>query len=376
LIARRRNLFRGHAAAAFLMVGAGALAVTALPDLTNAAIRPGVATSHSTTVKPDYSYYYGKTINLIWSNSVGSIPQYADIISQVGQYLHATINMTYVPTGGSVVGLDQAMSAAPDGLTIGGSGVATILGQLIFNQTDPYSFAIKDLNFIIATKGSPNILVACPNSGANVTSMKQFMESTTPLNALTVPGSAVDLQLTLLKAVYGHIGSILTGFSGGGAVAAGCLAGDGQIAMITDASATNSAGNALTPGFVPLMESGKQPVGASLAFLNSQIPDYQSLIKEFPLKTRAQKKAIAAIIQLQNPTNPFFFLAAPRFTPAKYILALRNAFQTVMRETTTKELYTYNNTIPGDYSGTYLQHDIQTLIKTDLPIFRQYYFPS
>jgi hypothetical protein len=76
------------------MLGAGALVFAALPGLSNGSVRPAVATSHSKTVKPDFAYYNGKTINVILEIAVGGSPELAEVANLMGQYLHATVNVS------------------------------------------------------------------------------------------------------------------------------------------------------------------------------------------------------------------------------------------------------------------------------------------
>jgi hypothetical protein len=368
LAPRRKKVVRRQARWGLLMLGTAALAFTALPALSSGSVRPAVATSHTKTVKPDFAYYNGKTINLIWASAIGSAPEWADILPLVDSYLHATINMTYNASGSGIPALDQAFSAAPDGLTIGGTGLGSMTTHLIYTA-DPFSFAIKKLVYVAASKGADAVLVACPGSG--ITSLKQLMTSTTLYSGLVTPNVGVDLEMTLLQQIYGHIGQILTGFTGS-TLPQGCLAGDGDIAFLGDQQVLNAAGTGLVPGYVPLLQTGEQAAGGTLAFLNKEIPDYLQFIKEYPPKTKAGKRAMEAIASYENTSNPYVFLAAPPNTPQKYVLALQKAFASAMSQPEAKQLYLANNVLPGFFPGKDILPYVDQLLNKYLPIFQKY----
>jgi hypothetical protein len=186
---------------------------------------------------------------------------------------------------------------------------------------------------------------------------------------------SVDLQMQLIQKIYGHISNILTGFTGA-TLAAGCLAGDGALAYVSDSQLANAAGTGLVPGYVPLVETAEQPAGGSLAFLNKEIPDYQQFIKEYPPKTKGGKQAMAAITDFDSSANPYIFLAAPANTPPQYVAALQNAFAYAMSQEVSKQLYVVNNVVAGFYPGKDILPYIDHVLNKYLPIFDKYAYAS
>jgi len=109
--------------------------------------------------------------------------------------------------------------------------------------------------------------------------------------------------------------------------------------------------------------------------LNSEVPDLATFVKHNPPKTKAGKAAMAALISLDAPTNPFLFMAAPRNTPVQYVEALRDAFTSAMAQTSIKAAFLANNTLPGAYPGQKLDAYIQQQLKAT-PIFRKFITPN
>jgi tripartite-type tricarboxylate transporter receptor subunit TctC len=358
-----------------LLLGASTIAFATLPTFSSPASTRPTAKAATKLVKPDFAYFAGKTINIIWANSAGSVPQFVSAIPEVEAYLHATIDITYVPTGSGIVGIDEAMSAAPNGLTLGGSALSSIVSQLVFNENDPYSFSVQAIQYVAATRGEPNLIVSCPNSGTDFTSMKQVIHSTTLVKEMATAGGTNDLALAMMSGAYRFPFQILTAFTGGAGVVAGCEQGDAPIAQVSEASVESAAGNALDPGVVPLLETGEQSTGSSLAFLNNQVPTLVTFVKDNPPKTKLGKLAMQDLINLEAATNPFLYLAAPRNTPLQYVEALRDAFFSAMSQAGVKAIYVKNDTIPGPYPYNKIQAYVKQQLKNE-STFRKFITPN
>jgi len=261
------------------------------------------------------SYFKGKTITLIAPDAPGgSYDAYARLFAPyLGQELGATVNVTNVAGGGTIAGSNQALSASPNGLTIGMVAVGGDIAGKIENQPT-ITEAMGSVTWLGQPAVVPNAIITQPGSG--VTSFAALEKSTKPVTILDIRNGIGD---TLSRVIFGAFGiphKLDTGFEATSALKQGFLAKDGQV--IFQAMSTLYPILAGNQG-KPLLTTG--PVTS---------PAYQKVLAGVPAaeteaKSLSASKAAAVneVIQLSDLADDF---AAPPGLPAAEVSALQTAF--------------------------------------------------
>ena len=295
--------------------------------ITDSAPSAATVSSKAATPKPDFAYFAGKTITLIFANSVTSAgyTQAADLVPYVERYLHATVNLIANPAGNQILGQDQAASAAPDGLTIGWDYAGNDIIAAIQNQPN-IDFSLEKQVIIAGVPSANNLLVACPGSG--ITSLKQLLHSTSPVKFIsTAVGNPNYSYNTALMGAYGTPAQMIGGYASVAAQFAGCLRGDGQVDMW-------GTSNLVLPiqqnEVVPLLLGQPVKPGTIGYAQLRKVPTIASLLASDKPKTAKGRAALEA--NLEYFTGMSQLILYPTGTPLKYALAMRKAFDVAFKD--------------------------------------------
>ena len=348
-----RHRRRGRIGAALLATAC----VAAVPGLV-ATAGAGVRTTHA--LKPDYSYFYGKTITYVLANSVGSTSGLAveAIVPGIERKLHATVKVEYV-SGNAAIGEDQLAAAAPDGLTIGWVGVGSWLYSEL-QQNGTVNFSLPQQSFIGGVSSALTIVVAC--TGSPIQSFAELVHSPTPVRALELTSQQTTMLLRLSFAGFNIPHTNLTAYPTTASLTQGCLRGDGDIAAENASNVMNAAETAFDPGITPLFISGKYPAAYPSSFVNKMAPTIESLITKYGAKTPAAKEALKLVVPLFDATNPTQLWWAPKGVAPAKLLALQDALKYAMGQADVRAGLIADSASPTFVTPTQF-HD---LIKSDL----------
>jgi tripartite-type tricarboxylate transporter receptor subunit TctC len=319
----------------------------------------------------DTSYYCGKTITFIVDDAAGSENDlyFQAVKPYVQKYLGATVKAQYYP-GSAVVGSNKTATAASDGLTIGDLDINFSLNQ-IFNATHAEVFDVSKLSWVFVYKPDAYLIVSCKNSPYKT--IAQALASTKTVTLLDIPSGGGNEILHFLMAAYGTPHKYITGYSGGNALGAGCLRGDGDITIGAPSDFLTSAGNAMDPGETPLLLSTSIPAGSSNSFLNAAAPTFAQFFKQQPVTAALGQQAQQLALSTFNSGIEGGF-AGPPGIPQARLLALRAAFTYAALQPDVEKKWSDLGIAPGitanaadadSYATTKLQQatDIEKILK-------------
>ena len=279
-------------------------------------------------VKPDFSFYSGKTITFIVPQVAGGsdYPMIINTQQGVENYLHATINIESIPQGNTVTGQNDLAAAPPDGLTIGFYSVPADSAADIEN-TPFVNFQIQKEALIAGTPLPEYVVVAC--EGSQFTSFQQVIKDHSSFNALVSSvGPTQMLEASLLHA-YGIEPTLVSGYSNTAGLVQGCMRGDGQIAVQPVAQFTPLE---LVPGVLrPLLQIGVQPKGSDYYSDLKNVPTLASL-STTPPKTPGGKEVLKLLQSMFGPGGIGLVVGAPAGTSPGKILALTDAFHSALAQ--------------------------------------------
>jgi hypothetical protein len=283
--------------------------------------------------KPDFSYFAGKTISFISPGAPGgSYDDLARILAPViASYLHCTVNVTDISTGGGITGQNYVAAAAPNGLTIGELNSAGDIENFV-DGSSGLTFSFKQQEYIA---GVPEVnIVWMVNPSSSYSSITQIIKPSGPIKVLDVTSGYQDLLDRVLLGAYGvPTSDLITGFSGSPALLAGFLDDDGPIANIglQAVEPTIAAGLAR-----PLMLTLPMTPGAlGYAILHKlKLPTYATILKKHPPKTAAGREALKELVNISTGAGQVVF--APNGTPKKLVLALTAAVRSALNQKAVK----------------------------------------
>jgi tripartite-type tricarboxylate transporter receptor subunit TctC len=276
--------------------------------------------------QPDFSYFAGKTITLDASGAVGGTnwTEFNGVESGLASYLHATVNIVDYPTGDSIPGQNAAAGAAPNGLTVGEVGPQ---GNLIddITNTPNIDFSMQKIEMIGSPHAPESIWYAGPGSG--ITKITQVMKSKTTLSALDLSTGWSDVLTRVFFGIYGADVDVIPGYENTGDLVEGILRGDGQL-MVTSLTAALSAAQG---GQVkPLLQATAPGQGTPLYATMKKIPTITTYAASHKPTTPAGRAGMKELIAMA--AAPFISFFVPGGTPEKYVVALTDAFRSVMAQ--------------------------------------------
>ncbi|MBO0822675.1 MAG: hypothetical protein J2P27_02320, partial [Actinobacteria bacterium] len=194
----------------------------------------GSSQGGTSSLQSGLAFYKGKTVTFISPDKPGG---QSDVIMReiapvVAKYLHATVQVTNVTSGGTIPGQDQAAAAKADGLTVGVLHVSKdISGEA--SGSASVNFPLTSVIALGSTPAPQNLLVASPSS--KYKTIQDLLTATSPVPILTTGGSGAA-SLKAMFAAYGDKNvKILTGYGSSADLVQGFLRGDGPV---TDTAAS------------------------------------------------------------------------------------------------------------------------------------------
>jgi len=166
-------------AASLLASGAGAATSASRPSATQ-------------PVKPDFSFYAGKTVTFYTGGSPGGANDELALIAAplMASYLHCTINVVDIPAGATVPAQDTTAASTPNGLSFGQMGPIGNVENEVQNIPD-VNFHMVQMEYIGGVSPAQYVIAATKASGIHT--MTALIKSPTPVKFLALSGGG---QLT------------------------------------------------------------------------------------------------------------------------------------------------------------------------------------
>ena len=320
--AGKRVLAKPALVCSILISACSLLAATAVGASVAGATRAGSAVrgQSANTVKPDFAYYRGKTINLYTFASVGQAVDLEERIlaPYIGAYLHCQIIVHNVSGGGALPGQNIPATAPPDGLTIGQANLVGDIGDFI-NNTPGLEFSLRSIPFLYALGGINTVFITTPASG--LTTFQQLVNSTAPIAVLAAVGSSGGTEEQLLYGAYHIPNKFIYGYAGASQVLQGFARGDGEA---TSQAYSSVQALVVNHQAIPVLQSLPPTKGETGYSIMRKVPDLAQFAAAHPPKTKDEKAELGVDEALLSFGNPFF---VPTGTPAKFQAALNDAIQ-------------------------------------------------
>ena len=303
-----------------------------------AAVRP---VAQSTTIKPDYKFFEGKTITVVVAGSPGSNnSNYAvDTQTLLQQHLGATVNIEYIP-GADAVQQDIVGNSSPDGLTIGITSFGTILNEF-YTNVGTTNFPFVKATFLGGGVQSPFALVSClNNSSPTFAQLRSSGAQVSDGNTGGFGGVMADLLFTAYSIPHRDIL-----YSGPPTQASACQVGNINVALNGVQAFVDATGANLKPGMTPMLLTSKVAPGLPEDFLNGY-PTLATIGAKYPQKTALEKKAFKVLGSILGPSTPGPSYFGPRGIPAARVLALTDALSFATKTASVKQALVLNGLSP------------------------------
>lgn len=313
-----------------------------------------------TLLQQGRAYYAGKTIEFIAPASVGSgtdIEARALAVS-MSNYLHASINVVDISTGGTIAGQDTLAASQPNGLTIGTYTLTTDYYDLITKA--PATNFNPEHEVVLG--GLPNNdSVIMTQSASNVSSFSSLLNATQAnpvkvlvnngLGALTfrLMGRALGLNLQFIP--YANSAALVQGF----------IRGDSSIAT-----------SSIAP-VLPYITSGQARVVATTRLSRStpandltysivhNAPDIPQLLKQYPPKTALEQRAAKFLSGFAGVLDIVY--GAPTKTPPAEVAALTAALKFGLNDPATHTIFTSQGKSNAYIAPSVIKSDYATALK-------------
>jgi tripartite-type tricarboxylate transporter receptor subunit TctC len=299
-------------------------------------------TAKSKAVKPDFSFYVGKTLTLITGGAAGASNDEAALIVAplMASYLHCAINVIDMPAGATVPAADAIAASAPTGLTFGQMGpLGYVLNQDIGDNS--INFPLRTQEWIGGFSAPLYVVAATPGSG--VKTFTQYLRADGGgLKLLELSGGG-QLNIQVFDSLFNQHAQIVTGYTNGTTLQTGFIRGDGNASILN------------APEIAPFIASG-QFVGLALTqpyvkgmpnyAVMSKFPLIPKYFVQHPPKTKADKNAIKLLNLYNSAGNQDF--VAPAGTPANLVAALAAAYRSAVHQPGAQAAF-INAGIPNGY---------------------------
>jgi tripartite-type tricarboxylate transporter receptor subunit TctC len=296
-------------------------------------------------LKRGLAYFQGKTITNIEPGSVGgNFDEWALLVSPLmGQYLHASVNVEPMTTGGTFPGQDATAAATPNGLTFGQLNPLADISSILTN-TPTINFNPERLDFLGGPPGVPQVWVTSPSS-----SYKNFRAVQTAANVsvLNVASGTSNFEVRAISGVFGIHASFISGFENSAEEEEGFLSGDGPVSALpeTNYAASIEGGQAR----LVFLTNSTQSAAALKPYLKG-VPTLTTYAKKYPPKTAKQRRALASLEYMVNLSSDLFVV--PTKTPADEVDALRAALKFALENPGVKAQAIAEGLAPGYINGT------------------------
>ena len=353
---RRAGSGFGLFAAGLACFALAATAVSAGASTANA--RGGHASS---SVVADKAYFKGKTITIINPGSAGGGNDLTALAycPYIAAYLHATCSVETLAGGGTIPGQNAAMTAAPNGLTIGMVQLAGDLGDF-FSNTPGIEFSLQAVPILGAIETPPQLLVASPGSGLKT--FTQMVESKTPVSVLGQAGGSDQYQIQLMFGGYQILNKFIYGYGGGSAILAGFIRGDGETSWY---NVTAYEPLIVEHQAVGLLQSNPAIKGETGYQILKSIPTLAQYAAAHPRKTKESQTEVQMLDTFSLLPTAFGVSVG---TPQKLILALRDAFQFASTKGGFQQQMLSSDQAPTYITPETVKSDIKLIIKNQSTI--------
>jgi len=360
---RDRSLRSSRARHVWALAGIAVLAMSvATPAFATSAHR---GMSHKASVKPDFNYYIGKTITFVSPGAPGgSYDGLARILAPaIGSYLHCTVIVEDLSSGGGIAGQNDVAASAPNGLTIGELNPDGDVENFL-EGTSALTFSLKKQNYIAGVPAVNIVWMSDPQSEYH--SIVQIIKPKGPLHILDVTSGYQDLLDRVLIGAYGiPSSSLISGFNGSPALLAGFINKDGPIANI----GLQAVESYIAAGLArPLMLTlPMKPGNLGYAFLHKlHLPTYTTILNEHPPKTAAGRKALKELVDISTSAGQIVF--TPAGTPMSLNLALTAAMRSALHQTSIKALEDAQGLSTGYISPLQVAKDLNKVLRNSATI--------
>jgi tripartite-type tricarboxylate transporter receptor subunit TctC len=293
-----------------------------------AALAALAVVSACSTTKPasaaGASYCAGRTVTFLAPDDPGgnSDLQLRVLGPAISKILGCDVKVTDSPQGDTVVGQDLVAHAKPDGLTVGYLQVSKdVYNEGIGKQT--IDFKADSVQFLASTNGTPNVIIAAPNSPYKT--FQDIINSPTPVPILTTGGSG-SMTITMLMAAYGKKPKFVKGYNSSADLVQGFLRGDGPVTN----SALSALATIITDGKAKAILMDTQAPPGDLGDSLKSVPVYDDLLKETPPPTAEGMTLMQNLVNYRAAPSDWYFV--PAGTPQNIVDQLRTAFGKALRD--------------------------------------------
>lgn len=310
--------------------------------------------SSSPSGMPAASFFKGKTITLIAPDKPGGDGDLSAraIAPGLAQELHATVNVTNMPGGGSVVGTNALYGDSPNGLTLGIVHLGTDVAGQAEHRLTGVKFDLSKFSWIGNETEQPFVVGTQPNGP-----YKTFADLVHTSSPNTVITSTTDYGINvIIYSVFNIKHKFLTGYPSGSDEKQGFLANQGQnfnsFAGIVSSMIQSHQMKALAITSTPTL--------ASLKTVLAGVPTVTQEVSKLGLSLSSTAKS-----ELQEAiTLPEYFasLAAPPGLSAAKLETLRTAFSKAMTLSSTKALASKSREPQYFVSGTKTASEVSSMI--------------
>jgi len=291
---------------------------------TSSSKTPTTSSGSTGSVSAGKAYFKNKTITFIAPDKPGGgFDNWARTLAPaLAQYLGATVNITNIPAGNTIVGQNTLASASPNGLTIGWLNLVEDVSEKAAGVSG-ITFDPSKLAIIGATAPIPVVVISSPSSP--YTSFAALASAAGPVKTLTQTKGSTALIERVIMAAFGVKTQYIAGYESSADLKAGFLRGDGQVAVDNiSAFGPLITGKAARPLLLTSQVSGSSSLASDLAGVPT--------VSQFA----AQHTPVAGTQQVLNAVMALYTynvtLAAPAGTPADEVAALRAAMQWAMQQ--------------------------------------------
>lgn len=295
-------------------------------------------------LKPDISYFAGKTITFINGSSPGSGGDSLarPLAPYIGQYLHATVNVENITGSGSIAAQDTVAAAAPNGLTIGElTAVSNYEGYI--GASAAVNFQQAKMTILGGTYVSPGSCIFASSRAPDQTIYTFLRDHSVHQIGDIVPG-AVDMTARSILWAYRVPTALVTGYTSEGGLGQGFARGDEPYAISAETAFLNDLKSGIAKCLIVMGVTKVPSYLQDYPYLKN-VPNLVQLVKKNPPPTKQGKAVIAELeAVVRTPSYDFF---APKGMPPAIALALQDAVKFAEQQPQVKAEYVARGNVPG-----------------------------
>jgi len=357
-----RTAFRAIAISAATLLVAAACGPAAGPGTGATTSAPAAATATAAATAaptPDVAAFYkGKTVSILVGYAPGGgYDTYARTLSQfIGKHIpgNPTVIVENVPGAGSIKSANQLFTSSPkDGTVFGTFGRGLPYTELVGDPAAQY----KSTQFNWLGSMNDEVSVCVLRSDSPIKTFEQLLTTPVKIGA-TGPDDDTGFFPRFLNGALGTKFELVTGYAGGNDVNLAIERGEVQGRCgFSWSSLVSTRPQWLKDKFVNII------VQMSLA-KHPDIPKEIPLIMDYA-KNDEQRQMMEVIFSRQTMGRPF---AAPPGIPAERVKALRDAFDSTMKDPAFKAAADKAKQELNPKGGAEIQTIIEKIFKTPKPL--------